>query len=103
MRLDRDPDAALPTEFSLLLPIWNQALLPLPLGHFREIFGPVDARKARALSMVVGSRASGEHIDRLDAEFCRETHGVTELPAVSLGDGLVGMKRVTVAAERTDH
>ncbi len=103
VHLDGDTDARLLAHAGRLLPVREDALVPLPVEHLQVLGRPRRGDPVRLLRgrIPAWTPAEGDHL--LDTEAAREVDGLLEDPVMIRRDLLVGMKRIPVAGEGADE
>ncbi len=102
MGLKRDFHAERPGERSLLLPIRNRHLVPLPLENLQKIRRPRAGDPIRGLGTGMVSRTARECGDHGHPDLGGKLHRVLKDLVVRSGQLFVRMDRISVAGKRAD-
>src|SRR5204863_6997201 len=82
--------------------IRNQALLPLPLESRTVLGRPAISNPIGILVGWIAAGATGETNDHLHIQLLSKQHRSAKSFCVAVGDSLVGINRVAMAAQRRD-
>ena len=85
-----------------VLPIGDENFLPLPIHHLAKLVGPGADHPVGVLGLGAVAGAAGEAVNLMDAQLLRHEDGVVHIVVKLLGNLLVGMDGVAVAAQSAD-
>ena len=102
MHFDGDLYSVVRGEFCMLDPVGCDDFIPLPVKHFAEIRRPRARDPVRCGGVWRISRATGKIHCHGDSQLFGQKDGLTACLTMRLGDGLVRVQPIAVAAQSAD-
>ena len=85
-----------------VLPVGNQNFIPLPIQDLQIIIGPSANHPVGIFALRAIAGATREAVDLVNSQLLCHQHGIVHIVVKLLGNLLVGMHRVAVAAQCAD-